>query len=190
MEDNMRIAVSGTHFAGKSTLINDFIKNHPKYKHEIEPYYKLQDEKAMELSLAPTLDSLIEQLECSIELINQNINEQNIIFDRCPIDFIAYAMCELDQDEADINENEISEKFPQIKDALNNLDLIVFLPITKEHAIEYTDENPTYRQMVDKCFKKIYRDDLLDIFPRYNHPRIIEVWGDRLTRVKMLESYL
>ncbi|WP_267256389.1 hypothetical protein [Coxiella endosymbiont of Ornithodoros maritimus] len=40
----MQIAVSSTHFMDKSTLIEDFIKKHPDYKAEIEPYYKLQDE--------------------------------------------------------------------------------------------------------------------------------------------------
>lgn len=59
----MRIAVSGTHFIGKSTLIQDFIKAHPDYKCEIESYYKLQDEKIMELSLEPSLESLLEQLD-------------------------------------------------------------------------------------------------------------------------------
>jgi hypothetical protein len=186
----MRIAVSGTHFIGKSTLIDDFIKNHPHYKHELEPYYKMQDEKTTELSLEPSLDSLIEQLDFSIEQLNQSIKEPNIIFDRCPIDFIAYAMCEMNQDETDINDSEISERFPDIKEALNHLDLIVFLPMTKEDSIEYNEENPAYRKIADKCFKKIYRDDVFDIFPRYNHPKIIEISGDRLTRIKQLESYL
>lgn len=186
----MRIAVSGTHFMGKSTLIEDFIKKHPDYKCEIEPYYKLQDEKTMELSLEPSLDSLLEQLGYSIEQLNKHANECNIIFDRCPIDFIAYAMCVTDQDSIDINDNEISEKFPEVKEALNNLDLIVFLPIIKEHLIEYTEENPAYRKAADKCFKKIYREDICDIFPRYDHPKIIEILGDRLTRIKKLESYL
>ena len=40
----MRIAVSGTHFIGKTTLIEKFIKAHSDYRCEIEPYYKLQDE--------------------------------------------------------------------------------------------------------------------------------------------------
>lgn len=47
----MRIAVSGTYFIGKSTLIEDFLAKHPNYRCEKESYYKLQDEKAMELSL-------------------------------------------------------------------------------------------------------------------------------------------
>jgi hypothetical protein len=186
----MRIAISGTHFVGKSTLIEDFINIHPEYKCEIEPYYKLQEEKSLELSLEPSLDNLLEQLDYSIEQLSQNAKETNIIFDRCPVDFIAYAMCIADQDSMDINDSEIADRFTEVKDALNNLDLIVFLPITKEHLIGYTEENPAYRKAADKNFKKLYRDDICDIFPRYGHPKIIELWGDRSTRIKKLETYL
>ena len=186
----MRMAVSGTHFMGKTTLIEDFIKKHSNYKYEIEPYYKLEEEQTMELSLKPSLESLHEQFDYSIELLNKHKNERAIIFDKCPIDFIAYSMGVLDQGATDINDSEISERFPEVKEALNNLDLIVFLPITKEHLIEYTEENPAYRKTVDQFFKKIYRDDIFDIFPSYNHPKIIEIWGDRMARIKKLEYYL
>jgi len=186
----MRIAVSATHFIGKSTLIEDFIKKHPHYKCESEPYYKLQDEKELEVSLEPSLDSFLEQLDYSLAQLNEKATEKNIIFDRCPVDFLAYAMCALEQDSIDINDSEVSERFPDIKEAIDSLDLIVFLPITSKHSIEYTEENPAYRKAVDKCFKKIYRDDICDVFPRYDHPKIIEIYGDRPTRVKKLESYL
>lgn len=186
----MRIAVSGTHFIGKSTLIEDFINKHPEYQLEIEPYDKLQNEESMELSLEPSLDSLLAQLDYSIHQLNECMNEKNVIFDRCSVDFIAYAMCVLAQDDVDINDSEVSERFPEIKAALNNLDLILFLPIAKENSIEYTEENPAYRKLADKCFKKIYRDDIFDIFPKYNHPQVIEIYGDRITRIKTVEGYL
>jgi hypothetical protein len=189
-EEDMRIAVSGTHFMGKSTLIHDFINANPEYRCEIEPYYKLEETKGVELSLEPSLDSLLEQLDCSIEQLNQCAKETHVIFDRCPVDFIAYAMCVADQDSFDINVSEIAERFPEVKGALDHLDLIVFLPITKEHLIEYTEENPNYRKKADHYFKAIYRDEICDIFPKYNHPKIIELWGDRSTRLKNLESYL
>jgi hypothetical protein len=185
----MRIAVSGTHFIGKSTLISDFIKAHPEYTTEVEPYYKLQEEGVMELALEPSLESLTEQLNYSIQQINQN-SKQNIIFDRCPVDFIAYAMCAVEQDNIDIDDTEVSERFPEIKEALSNLDLIIFLPISKENSIIYSEDNPEYRKLADKCFKKLYRDEYCDIFPGFNHPRIIEVAGDRNTRLKIVESYL
>lgn len=186
----MRIAVSGTHYIGKTTFIADFIQAHPEYRCEEEPYYKLQDEKALELSLAPSLDSLLEQLDYSIEQLNQCADERNVIFDRCPIDFIAYSMYVVEQDLMDINDSEVAERFSAVKTALNNLDLIVFLPITKENPIEYTEENPAYRKAVDKYCKNIYRDDMCDVFPRYSQPKIIEIWGDRITRIKKLASYL
>lgn len=186
----MRIAVSGTHCIGKSALIEDFIRAHPEYKCEVEAYHKLQDEKEMELSLEPTFESLIEQLDHSIDQLNRNSNERNIIFDRCPVDYIAYSMYIADQESIDINDTEMAERFAEVKGALDNLDIIVFLPITKEHSIEYTEENPEYRKNVDKFFKQIYRDGICDIFPRYGHPKVIEIWGDRFARIKKLESYL
>lgn len=186
----MRIAVSGTHCMGKSTFIDDFIKVHPDYRVESEPYYKLQEESAVELSLEPSLDSLVEQLECSITQVEQCHNDQNVIFDRCPVDFIAYALCALHEESIDIHDNEISESFSEVKEALDSLDLIVFLPITPEHSIEYTEDNPAYRKLADHYFKKIYRDDFYDLFPKYNHPKIIELWGDRATRMKTIQSYL
>jgi hypothetical protein len=144
----------------------------------------------MELSLDPSIDSLIEQLDYSIDQLFKCTDQQNIIFDRCPVDFLAYAMCTLAEDSIPINDSEVADRFDDIKEALNNLDLIVFLPITKENAIEYTEENPAYRQTADRYFKKIYRDDICDIFPRYNHPKIVEIAGDRLTRLKKLEGLL
>jgi hypothetical protein len=186
----MRIAVSGTHYMGKSTLIEDFIKKHPEYTCVLEPYYKLQNEQVMELSLEPSLESLLEQLDYSISQLKESDKAKNVIFDRCPVDFIAYALCALDQDDMDINDSEVSERFPDIKTALNNLDLILFLPINQENLIEYPEENPAYRKLSDKFFKKIYRDDACDIFPNYNHPKVIEIYGDRQARIKIVESFL
>ena len=186
----MRIAISGTHFIGKTTFIQDFIKTHPDYKWEMEPYYLLQEENATEFSEEPSLESLIEQLDYSIDQLNQSADEHNLIFDRCPIDFIAYVLWTLRQDGIDINDSEISERFDQIKEALGTLDLIVFLPITTEHLIDYTEENSFYRKAIDTWFKKIYHDDTYDLFPQYDHPRIIEMWGNRVDRVRKLETYL
>ena len=78
----MRIAVSGTHFMGKTTLIDDFIKIYPNYKCETEAYYKLQGEKEVGWSLEPNLDSLMDQLDYSIEQLNKYKDEPNIIFEQ------------------------------------------------------------------------------------------------------------
>lgn len=185
----MRIAVSGTHFMGKSTLIHDLIKTHPEYKYESEPYHQLE-EQGFEFSIEPTLECFLKQLDYSIERLNQTSHKHNIIYDRCPVDFIAYAMYIADQEFTDINQSYIAERFPMVKETLNTLDLIVFLPITKENMIHYDEVDSAYRTAIDHCFKKLYLDEACDILPSYDHPRIMEVWGNRQSRIKKINHYL
>jgi hypothetical protein len=186
----MRIAISGTHGIGKSTLLTDFVRAHPEYRYEIEPYHQLQEQGEMTLAIEADLDSLIEQLDFSTHLLNQCHQPSNVIFDRCPIDFIAYAMCLDSHADGDSLNSKFCERFGDVKSALNNLDLIVFLPLTKKHLVAYTDDNPAYRQLADQCFKRIYRDGIYDLFPTYNHPRVVEIWGDRSVRVEKINSYI
>jgi deoxyadenosine/deoxycytidine kinase len=186
----MKIAVSGTHCVGKTTLIEDFLAQHPEYHLEVEAYYKLESEQDVEHSLEPSIDSLQEQLECSIEQLQDHNDKADIIYDRCPVDYLAYAMCALEEDNISINNSELSNQFDEIKEALDHLDLIIFIPLSNENAIEYTEENPQYRIAADRNFKLLYRDEVCDIFPGYNNPRIVELSGDRQSRLTKLESLL
>jgi uridine kinase len=95
----MRIAISGTHCMGKTTLIQDFLKIHPEYTHEVEPYYQLQEKHGIEFFQDPTLEDFLEQLDYIIERLHLHAGQANVIFDRCPIDFMAYSMHLLHQEE-------------------------------------------------------------------------------------------
>lgn len=186
----MRIAVSGTHFIGKSTLIDDFINRHPEYHSEKEPYEYLEESDTGGLTLDPSFESFLEQLDYSIQQVNSCKKMPNVIFDRCPLDFLAYLLYELNKESIDINDTEVSERFSEIKETLNTLDLIIFLPINKENHIEYSEDDPIFRKAVDIYLKRILRDDLLEVFPRYDHPRIIELSGSRKERLQGLEAWL
>ena len=61
----MRIAVSGTHAVGKSTLAEDFVENHPEFVLEVEPYHILQEQDGIAFAAEPTQESFIIQLEYS-----------------------------------------------------------------------------------------------------------------------------
>ncbi|MCF6807157.1 ATP-binding protein [Thiotrichales bacterium 19S9-12] len=185
----MRIAVSGTHFMGKTTLIDDFIHKYPDYIFDEEPYYQLIEEEDVDTSVGLSFDQALAQLQFSIEQLDTR-EEENIIFDRCPVDFIAYAMCALKHDGIDIEETEISDLFEEIRESLATLDLIFFIPMTNEHQIEYTEENPEYREAIDYYFKQIYRDDQYHLFPNYNQPKIIEIYGSQVERMRKIESLI
>lgn len=186
----MRIAVSGTHFIGKSTLIADFVSAYPAYRAVTEPYHQLLESQPLEMALEPSFDSILAQLDCSIELLVNKETSANIIFDRCSIDFIAYAMFSLQKDGLDIHDSIVAERFTEIKNALNTIDIIAFLPINNADHIEYTEEDPAYREAIDQNLKKLYRDGIYDILPSYDRPKIVEISGEPAKRLKLLEHYL
>jgi len=187
----MRIAISGTHCMGKTTLIYDFLKIYPQYVYEEEPYYKLQEKHGIEFSGDPTLEDFIEQLEYSLERLDFHADQANVIFERCPLDFVAYAMYLVHQEGMNLEDTHVSEMFPEIKEALGNLDLIIFLPMTKEHPIIGSDsEDEVYRRTVDALLKKMYREDLFDFFSSHDHPQRVEIWGNPAERMKKLGLYL
>ena len=78
----MRIAVSGTHFSGKSTLVEELAAALPGYLAVEEPYFLLMEEgHEFDFEL---------QLERSIELLSGS--EPDVIFDRCPVDMLGYLL--------------------------------------------------------------------------------------------------
>src|SRR4029453_1767913 len=86
----MRIAVSGTHGVGKSTLIDEFLRKHPEFVHEPEPYTVLVEDLGEEFSDEPRVEDFHRQLEFNIDRLRQHTPGEKVIYERCPIDFLAY----------------------------------------------------------------------------------------------------
>ncbi|KZL11540.1 AAA family ATPase [Pseudovibrio sp. Ad26] len=179
----MRVAISGTHGIGKTTLIEDFVDQHRNYEAVQEPYWELA-EQGVALSSEPSIEDFTEQLSHNLKTILTASAEQNIIFDRCPLDFMAYldVLSEQDGDEWEPS----GQLLRQIEQALTTLDLIVFLPLTSPDEITTTIEYPKLRKQTDICLKEILRDDalgLLDVLPE-----TVELTGSRNDRVKTLSK--
>ena len=84
----MRIAVSGTHFSGKSTLVEALSEALPQYKlsKSRTPSCRRRDTSSLRCPLSESFEL---QMERSIELLDEG--EPNVIFDRCPADFLGYS---------------------------------------------------------------------------------------------------
>jgi hypothetical protein len=106
----------------------------------------------------------------------------------------------MSQDDNDIDEEFIDECIPIVREALENLDIIFFIPITKFNKIQVedngnreTDEN--YIKEIDNFFKVIQRHyhehpQENPFFPRDNSPALIEVFGKPEERLQMIKLYL
>jgi hypothetical protein len=86
----MRIAVSGTHCSGKSTLVEAFLRAHPEFQHEPEPYATLVEDFGEEFGVAPTAEEFLRQLEFNCERIRGYLPNEDVIFERNPDEFFVY----------------------------------------------------------------------------------------------------
>lgn len=174
----MRIAVSGTHFSGKSTLVEALSKALPKYS-AIEEPYRLLEEEGYEFTEMPSVEDFELQLERSIGCLEES--EPNVIFDRCPADFLGYL---LTHSEAELFN--LEKWLPRVQAAIEKLDLIVFLPVEERDRIALpSSEDSELRLQVDEKLKEILLDDELDF-----DVDVLEVMGAPHERVRRVLAYL
>ncbi len=117
----MRIAFSGAHRTGKTTLVEELGRALPAYVVVEEPYHLLEEE-GYELAEMPSLEDFELQLERSMECLLGGGEDQ--LFDRCPADLLAYLITHRDAGSFDVE-----RWLPRVRSAMRRLDLIVFVPV-------------------------------------------------------------
>ncbi|RKG90112.1 hypothetical protein D7W82_05025 [Corallococcus sp. CA049B] len=168
----MRIAMSGTHRVGKSTLIEDLGEALPEYRVVDEPYHLLEEE-GYEFASPPSLEDFLEQLRRSLELLDEE-DARNVLFDRCPLDFLGYLLTHEDSDAFDVE-----EWLPRLRSALKTLDLVVFVPIEERDRIRLpAHEDSQQRREVDEKLAWLLLDD-----PHELGVEILSVHGSGAARV-------
>ena len=183
----MRVAVSGTHCSGKSTLVDAFLSAHSEFAHEPEPYEALNDLYGEGFGAEPSAEDFFRQLEYQIERLHRYHPGDRVVFERGPVDFVAYllALADLHRDAADtaLTKQAIS----LTRKAVTLLDLIVYLPAANVAGPE--SEDPKLRHAMDARLERILLDDELDMFTS-DRPSILELAGPTAQRLRGLEAAL
>ena len=171
----MRIAVSGAHGTGKSTLIADLARNLPGYAVAEESYYALIAEGHVFAAL-PSREDYELMLERSCLTLAAN-DAPNLLLDRCPADYLGYLVA---------SPGPLSEVldrwFERVSDAMRTLDLVVFVPIEHPERIDrLAIERPRLRRRADDALREIVVEDTWGLIPA-----VIEVTGTTEARVKQV----
>ncbi len=175
----MRLAFSGTHGSGKSTLIADLHRALPHYHIIEEPYYSLLEEGHL-FTDEPGEEDFEIQLERSIALVTRN-QDSDILFDRCPVDFCAYLAAL-----PSVSREAISEATSSARQAIQNLDLIVFVPLERPDRIEVPpEEGRRLRKRVDRILHEMLPDDAWG----FGIP-VLEVSGTPTERLQIVLRHL
>jgi len=147
----MKIAVTGAHKVGKTTLIENLRESLPEYEFKAEPYYELED-TGFVFSDVPAPEDYLTMLEYSIEQITSS--EENVLFDRCPVDLLAYIQA-VDEFQ-NIN---IQSLYQKVQNAMSEIDLLIFVPVQKPDLITCSASDlPELRHEVNSILNDLVWD--------------------------------
>lgn len=164
----MRIAFTGSHRVGKTTLAEEIATHLRGYDLINEPYLQLEEQGYL-FSEIPMLDDYIEQFNLSVEQLNSS--EDHVVFDRCPLDLLAYI-------QATGRTKNIAEHYEEMMEAISKIDLMVFVPVETPDLILCEESDlPDLRDEVNKI--------LLDWIGDLNN-EVLEVSGSLENRKKQV----
>ena len=195
----MRVCVTGADGLGKTTLINQIVENWPVYK---SPGYTFHD------SIKDLRDGKFTKhkqkniINNMFDTYKQYGKKDSVIYDRGPIDCLAYTLYGLNDSSSDIDEQFIDWISDQVKNALRMIDLILFVPITKsdpldleQNALDKENDYVTvdFIQSIDAILKAIFsRWDSTDAkyLIKDDKPHFVEIFGLPEQRLHLTRFYI
>ena len=171
----MRIAVSGAHGTGKSTLVGELARTLPTYIVVDEPFYAL-DAEGVVFAARPTARDFALMLQRSCAMAATHAGE-DVLFDRCPVDHLAYLSVSRGHDPA-----LLPRRLSRVARAMRRIDLVVYVPIEHPDRIAIgTGERPRLRRQVDQALREMLVENTWGL-----NPRVVEVSGPVKNRVEQV----
>jgi predicted ATPase len=194
----MRIAVSGTANCGKSTLVNNIVQVWSKYKTPSKTYRDLIKEKNLPHSSSTSIDTQWDILNFMLDQLQATNKNSNIVFDRCPLDNLAYTLWAHDNNKEGFTKEYVDKAIRLTRESMRHLDLILLLKY--DPAIKIVEDN--LRDTDEKFIKDI--DDIFDalyiqyrqnyeadvFFPKDDSPGIIVLPTNPQQRIDMISDYI
>jgi hypothetical protein len=172
----MRIAISGTHGTGKTTLAEALSAHLQGHVVADEPYYLLE-EQGYEFDFPPSLDDYRAMLACSMRSLQAPPSASGTVFDRTPLDYLAY----LAATGADPAEQVDASA---LRHAFATLDLLVITVITPEtERVLPATELPGLRSRMNDALLELVYDDPLNAWE--NTP-VLELSGPLDARLETI----
>lgn len=173
----MRIAISGSHHTGKTTLVEALQNALPSY-HTIEEPYNLLVEEGHDFADFSAREDFELQLNRSLQSILENDGE-DLIFDRCPADLMAYLLAQFKYDR-----NEYEYWMSLVSNGMSGLDLVIYVPVEHPDRMRFTAiDYPELRLQVDEALQGILFDHQWE-----NDLPVIEVTGTVQERCSQILS--
>tara|TARA_R100000808_G_C2154655_1_gene165813 strand:+ start:5381 stop:6112 length:732 start_codon:yes stop_codon:yes gene_type:complete len=198
----MRLQISGTASQGKSTFLNDFLQEWPEYKTPNKTYRDLLNGKH---SKKTDKDIQWRILNCMVDEIITHGEGDKVIYDRGPIDNIAYTVWCNSKGVGEVDDAFVEKCLPLLRETNKFLDIIFYIPITGVATVEHDTEkfgesvkegltDDEHREEIDHIFKALKYDWSNNAKSKFydpdDKPAIIEVFGQPRERIEICKLYL
>lgn len=194
----MKIAVSGPQCTGKTTFIQDFLKEFPMYTTPKGSYRDLAKKKKIKINQNGNVQSQLDILNYHIDTSQKYDKNDNVIFDRCVIDPLVYSLWMHEKEKKGIDEKHIESMLRLVKESVKLYDIIFIVPLTKAAPIpmeadDLRDTDEIYREEINNIFNAVqesYHKQSQVIFPPEDCPAVIDIFGNRQERIAMAKLYV
>ncbi len=194
----MRIALMGAHCVGKTTLIEQILKQWPMYKRPSKTYREIIKEKQLSINKQGTKDSqkiilnaLIDELQTA-----STSDDKFIIFDRCPIDNVVYTLWHHAKGTEGFTSDFVMDCKTIAAFSLKHIDVIFYVPARPEIPLtprEGREVDPIFREEIDNIFDSMvssYEKNTGAFFPLEDCPAVIRLDGPPDMRLPQMKLYI
>ena len=194
----MRIAFSGTGNSGKTTLVKSFLYNWKDYSTPEKTYRDLIQEEGLSHSSATTTDTQEKILNFMIDQIQGSAQADKVVYDRCPLDNLAYSMWCHDKGIEGFTKAFITEQIKLMKESMRFIDIIFLCRFDiKQKVVDdgFRDTDLSFIKEVDNIFYSLFRQYTehpeADIFfPKGDSPCIILLPDNPQARIDEVAEYV
>lgn len=181
----MRIAVIGPQNTGKSTFIEDFLKEFPHYSSPTETYRDVIESRGLVVNQKTSLESQKAIREFMFGQVRHNL-EYNIIFDRCLIDNYIYTYAQYEKGE--IEKWFVDETESMMIDTLRNIDMFLFIPTAVAVPLVDDATRDITASYID-TINYLFLTTLFDL-TRKHHITVKVIAGSREERIKQVKKLI
>ena len=194
----MRISISGAQNTGKSTLVRSFLHTWTNYNTPKETYRKKLKESNLDHSSNTTPETQKVILDSMIDHMMNSTVDDNVIYDRCPLDVLCYTMWAGEKGITGFNDEFLTEQINIVKESMRFLDIIFLCKYNNNLdpvADDQRDIDRGYITEMNNIFESLYQQYKQNLeadifFPKDDSPCVIKLPNKQQQRIDMISEYV
>tara|TARA_R100001163_G_C5049822_1_gene186721 strand:- start:785 stop:1543 length:759 start_codon:yes stop_codon:yes gene_type:complete len=194
----MRIAFSGTGNSGKTTLLRSFLYSWDNYTTPEKTYREVLKEQNLPHSSKLTTETQTAILNFMVDQVQSTNKDDQIAYDRCPLDALAYSMWGHDKGIEGFTKKFVTEQINLMKESMRSLDIIFLCRFDPSQVVEddgFRDTDKNFITEVDNIFYSLFRQytehpEADVFFPKGDSPCVILLPDKGQERIDLISEYV